>query len=349
MTTDGTSASRWRKRWRAWMRPPRRLKFTRLGKWYTGITLALGFAAINTGNNLLFLLLGLLLAGIVLSGVLSETTLRGLEVSRHLPPDARAGAAGLVGLTVRNRKPRWSSWAVVARDVTDRGEAGRSFVLRLGPNEARDVSYRWEPARRGRVAFQRVELVTKFPFGLFEKWREFDLEAECVVLPREVPLVAPSPKRSSPAGERPAGVAGIGTEFFALREARTGDDARYIHWSTSARRGLPVIVEREKERRRRISVLVDNRHPSLTSEEQLDHAAEQAAALVRRATKEQCEVAFASADVTVPAGAGPAHERRVLREIALLAPTVSPLPPRSAPASEVLEIPALPPAAMEAA
>jgi hypothetical protein len=37
-------------------RPPRKLKFTREGKYFLGITLGVGFAAINTGNNLLYLL-----------------------------------------------------------------------------------------------------------------------------------------------------------------------------------------------------------------------------------------------------------------------------------------------------
>jgi len=45
--------------WR--FRPPRKLKFTREGKYFLGITLGVGFAAINTGNNLLYLLLGMLL------------------------------------------------------------------------------------------------------------------------------------------------------------------------------------------------------------------------------------------------------------------------------------------------
>ena len=57
---------RWWPRWRS-MKAPRKLKFTREGKFFVGITLGVGFAAINTGNNLLYLLLGMLLALIVVS------------------------------------------------------------------------------------------------------------------------------------------------------------------------------------------------------------------------------------------------------------------------------------------
>ena len=70
----------WRK-----FKPPRRLKFTREGKFFVGITLGVGFAAINTANNLLYLLLGLLLALIIVSGVMSELSLRNLTVVRRLP------------------------------------------------------------------------------------------------------------------------------------------------------------------------------------------------------------------------------------------------------------------------
>jgi len=63
-------------RLRRWFRPPRRLKLTREGKYFIGITFGVGFAAINTGNNLLYLLLGMLLSMIVVSGVLSELSLR---------------------------------------------------------------------------------------------------------------------------------------------------------------------------------------------------------------------------------------------------------------------------------
>ena len=61
------------------MRPPRKLKVMREGKYYLGITLGVGFAAINTGNNLLYLLLGMLLSLMLVSGVMSDLSLRHLR------------------------------------------------------------------------------------------------------------------------------------------------------------------------------------------------------------------------------------------------------------------------------
>lgn len=342
MQTDGLAledvAPRRRSRWKAMLRPPRRLKFTRMGRFYVGFSLVVGGAAINTGNNLLFLLLGLMLAGIVVSGVLSESTLRGLSVSRSLPLEAQAGKACLVGLTVHNTKARTSSWSVIARDVTSTGEAGRSFVLHLGAGQSRELSYRWQPERRGRVLFERVELATRYPFGLFEKWREFDLDAECIVFPREVPPPPTRARQAAPPGERPTNQAGQGSEFFALRDARTGDDVRHIHWATSARRGRPVAIDREREHRRRLAVVVDNRAPAAVMPEDLDRAAQSAAALVRQAAKQGAEISLVTSEQVVPVGSGPAHERRMLRVLALMGPAAGGAPPARPALSDIVEV-----------
>ncbi len=53
-------------------------------------------AAINTGNNLLYLLLGVLLALILVSGIMSELALRALVVRRRLPTRAQVGRPHLV-------------------------------------------------------------------------------------------------------------------------------------------------------------------------------------------------------------------------------------------------------------
>src|SRR6185437_805019 len=67
--------------WRAlrWLMLTRPIRFTRFGLFYVLFALAVGAAAINTGNNLLYLVLGLLLGFIIVSGFLSDSCLWGLE------------------------------------------------------------------------------------------------------------------------------------------------------------------------------------------------------------------------------------------------------------------------------
>ncbi|MEC9071816.1 MAG: DUF58 domain-containing protein, partial [Myxococcota bacterium] len=96
---------------------PRRLRFTRDGKLLFVVTLGIGFGAVNSGNNLLYLVLGVLLSLIMVSGVLSELTLRRLTAMRtpttHLP----VGQPSLVRVDVHKRKRRFSTLSVEVTEL----------------------------------------------------------------------------------------------------------------------------------------------------------------------------------------------------------------------------------------
>ncbi len=292
----------------------RRLTFTRLGRWYTALTIAIGLAAINTGNNLLFLILGLLLSSIVVSGVLSEQSLKGVRVERRLPSNATAGQPALVGLLARNDKPRAPSFSL---ELRERGGqvSGRGFLVLLPAQEAAEVAYHFVPQRRGLHRFEQLEVATRAPFGLFEKSRPLDAPAELVVFPRQV---APPPLRAQALareGEKPEDRIGVGLEVHSLRDHRAGEDARTIHWKSSARAGRLIAVDREQERRKRVCVVLDQR---VLSGEALERAVEKAAALVVRELDAGAEVSLALAGRKLPAGSGDAQLQEALTMLALL-------------------------------
>src|SRR5688500_2918645 len=99
------------------LRPPRRLSFTREGKIIVILAIGVGFAAINTGNNLLYLLLGWLLSFIIASGILSELTLRALTVTRRPPPRVYAGEPFLMEVVIENGKPHRASYSIEVEDL----------------------------------------------------------------------------------------------------------------------------------------------------------------------------------------------------------------------------------------
>src|SRR5271155_3477251 len=185
----------WFAAWRKRFRPPRRLRFTREGKFFVGITLGVGFAAMNTANNLLYLLLGMLLALIVVSGIMSELSLRDLTVLRRLPLRAQVGRAHLVEIEVYNHKRRVPSYAIEVEDLRAGQPADkRCFFLKISPASAQVAAYRRTPARRGRDRHTGFRIATRFPFGLFEKSRAADAEGELIIYPAVDPVrLPPSP------------------------------------------------------------------------------------------------------------------------------------------------------------
>ena len=217
------------------MRPPRRLRFTREGRYFVGITLGVGFAAINTGNNLLYLILGMMLALIILSGVLSEMSLRQVHVRRSPPTRIYAGRPFLMSVSVRNSKERFPSFSIEVEDLVDGKLLDKKcYFLKIPAGRIQETSYRYLFQRRGLYRYDGMRISTKFPFALFRKSRETEVRAEIVVFP----AIAPVPELRTE-DHRRIGVGGDlrkgrGGEFDGLREWRDGDDARDVHWRTSA-------------------------------------------------------------------------------------------------------------------
>jgi uncharacterized protein (DUF58 family) len=79
---------------------------TRVGIVYVAIVLVIGIAALNTGNNLLYIIVAALLAAILVSGLASALVLRDLELDVRLPEHVFAGRVTLGRIVLRNPR-RW--------------------------------------------------------------------------------------------------------------------------------------------------------------------------------------------------------------------------------------------------
>ena len=91
---------------------------TRVGIAYVLVTLVIGIAALNTGNNLLYIVVAAMLAAILVSGVVSAMVLRGLELDVRLPEHVFAGRAVAGRIVLRNPRrflPSFSIQAVTTR------------------------------------------------------------------------------------------------------------------------------------------------------------------------------------------------------------------------------------------
>jgi uncharacterized protein (DUF58 family) len=352
----------WWARLRRRLRPPRRLGFTREGKIIVLLSVGVGFAAINTGNNLLYLLLGWLLSFIIASGILSEMTLKKLSVERRPPPRVFAGEPFLMEVTVHNAKPNRASYSIEVEDLVGTTPLDkRCYFLKIPAGKRQPTSYRHTFARRGAYTLTGYRLATRFPFALFRKSRDVDAPLEVIVYPPRVAVPRPAP-RTLTRGETTAERLGRRGEFFGLRERRIGDDHRDVHWRSSARTGRLVVREYEDELARKVVIGVDNALPERVRDAVADGAMtppeEAQVASVERAIAVAASLAavYLEAGWTVelcargchiPAGHGRVHEARIARALALL-PYVgddvafAAIPPR---VESVLVVPSAVPAA----
>jgi uncharacterized protein (DUF58 family) len=246
----------------SYLKPPRKLKLTKEGKYYLLITLGVGFAAVNTGNNLLYLLLGMFLSLIVVSSVMSEISLRHLSVVRRLPPRAQVGRPHLVEIEVFNHKQRAPSYAIEVEDLRAGQPADkRCFFLKISPRSAQVAAYRRTPARRGRDHHVGFRVATRFPFGLFEKSREIQAEGDLIIYPAVDPVVLPQHEGGERQGAAASVGRGTGDEIIGVRPMREGDDPRDIYWRKSTLASEMVLRERVREARRDVSYTIDSVYP----------------------------------------------------------------------------------------
>lgn len=299
----------WRMRLRVWFRPPRRLKVTRTGRTFLVVVFGVGLGALNTGNNLLYLVLGLLLSLIVVSGILSERSLRGLTVRRIGAEAAWAEEPFAFRWAVRRDKGQ--SFALQLSEMGG-ALAGEGFIPILDAGEEVVVRSDVVADKRGPLKLHGVAVTTTFPFGLFAKTREYDFADVLLVYPRRVPSkVPPNTLEQGPLGEvgdprRSDGSADV----LGLRELLDGEDARRVHWLKSAAAGKWLKVLREREERRAYVLKV-----SEAKAEKLDRECEQVAALAQRLLDEGHEVGIETAGSKLRPAPGAAQKRRILQAL----------------------------------
>jgi uncharacterized protein (DUF58 family) len=205
------------------------------------------------------------LSAIVLSGILSEATLRPLTLQARAPAEARAGATAFLPIVARNTAKRLPAFGVETTALIDaqrqprpEGEATAAsrgdaipvrcgFELKLEPGSERVAMGRFVPAQRGLHRVRELRAATAYPFGFFEKSRKLREKrvTEFWVLPRVVDVTGLALTLAARLGETPLSCPGKGDDFFALRPYRVGDDLRRVYWRRVARTGRLVVVENE--------------------------------------------------------------------------------------------------------
>lgn len=220
-----------------------RLSITRLGLEYLAILLLLGLFAVNSGNNLLYLVFSLMLGLLLVSGWASVRALEGLTLLGVEEGNVFARVKGGVKVRLADAHPGRPRGLEVLLQVDGArvdtgfhgGGAGRGDV---------QVVLQVRPEARGWCPIRDLELRTRYPFGFLEKTRRLPLDQAILALPHpratEGGALEPGDRLRSlfrPGSAQPAG----------SRPFRLGDPLTRIHWKRTAQRGEPWVRELEDE------------------------------------------------------------------------------------------------------
>ncbi|HEY0431417.1 MAG TPA: DUF58 domain-containing protein, partial [Pyrinomonadaceae bacterium] len=276
---------------------------------FVTIMVVVGFAAWNTGNNLLFMILSLLCSSLFVGGVAARASLRDLIVSARFPDHIFAGEAAPVIVTLRNAKRMLPSFSILVEargpaelDKSNRRQRRPRFTKRplayftyIPRHAAAEQRVEQLFTERGHVLINGFELSTRFPFGFFRVRRRLRARnVDIVVYPKPQPVGDELHLLPTYAGHMASARRGVGQDLFSLRDYQPQDDLRHIDWKATARSRNLTVREFTAEDERRITIVLDTRDLSELEKEKFlarfESGIVQAASLLKHFVDERADV-----------------------------------------------------------
>lgn len=272
------------------------------------MTLVLGFAAVNTGNNLLYLIVSALLGFMVISGIVGKANIERLDVRFDLPDEIYAGRRTLLGLKVTNRK-RWLPTFLLEVRLRDQ-QALLTLVNRRGSRRDR-LPFTF--SRHGRQPLEGVEIRSLFPINFFIRLRYLALDQEALVYPTPVPCAEPPGESGRVRGsDRRSARSGAEGEISRIVDYSGREPMKLIHWKLTARHD-ELKVKKLSDVSRQPVVLHLEEMPGATLTERLQCASYQLNRLFRQGRP----VGLRLGERHIPPGQGRNHKLKLLAELAL--------------------------------
>jgi uncharacterized protein (DUF58 family) len=251
------------------------------GLLFIAIFLIVGFAAYNTGNNLLFLLFSVLASTLFVAWAAARAALRDLTVSARFPDHIFANEPAPVVVSLHNTKRVLPSFSIlvearcradeltlpVGRMRLRRRPRARFFKRTLAyflhvPHRTRGQQLIEQAfQQRGHVLVTGFELSTRFPFGLFRLRRHLHAprDVDIVIYPKPEPLGDELHLLPMNAGRMLSAQRGAGHDLHSLRDYQAQDDVRHIDWKATARARRLMVREFTAEDLWRVHIVFDTR------------------------------------------------------------------------------------------
>ena len=298
------------------------VRVTRLGTGFLIFTVVIGFAAINTGNNALYIALSFMLGCLLLSGIASQRGLRQLRAEFESIQEAWAGRAAAGRLRILNSSRIWNIRDVI---ITTGELSAPHFVPIINRRSEVEVEASFLFQRRGVVQLNTLDLYTRYPFGFFLKKRRVKIRGEVIVFPRLLDSGVSEERFRPVEGEQHlSNQPGVGSEVHSFRDYVRGDSVRQVYWKKSASLGRWIVKQTEIEAARVVHVVVDPYKPRSVSDDDFEYMISEAATFIYDALRKDLEVIL-SLPRAVLRARSPETRLAVFRALALLEPAYEPV------------------------
>ena len=291
-----------------------KLKATREGKRLVLAVLVVGFAALNTGNNLMYLIFSMLLAVVLISLFLPYINLKALEADFEIEEPVHAGVEIPVKISITNKRQLFPSYSVrfTIPGILDRG----LYIEQIKPYSTQEFETTVTFKKRGYVSITDFRLNTSFPFIFFHCSKKPEGKKGVLVYPELMAVEEDIFKPSSISSETGRISRTDTEEIQSLREYRHGDSIKSIHWKATAKKGELMVKETYESEPRNVTVVLDN--TAGQNNDNFEKAVSLAASISAELIKNGYSLRFITCAKTIPFGSGMEHLLKILDLLAVI-------------------------------
>jgi uncharacterized protein (DUF58 family) len=306
------------------------IEITVAGLVYCSMMTFMGFAAVQSGANLLYGIFGMMMGILLVSGVIGRMVLKRLTIERIVPEHGVVGQPVTLLYQIHNGKRYWPSVSVGIGEL-DGAEAftrqPHAYLLHAAAKSTETAPAVVIARRRGVHHFDRIQVMTGFPFGFIRRAIRLSRQDAMVIYPaigRVDQRVIQMCRSAETTGPMIRPRRGGTDEFYGVKEYRAGENPRWIYWRRSARTGTLVSREMTQVLPPRILLLVDTMlaDRSIESHAAVERVIAMAASLASEALEQGLSVGFIAWSGNewghLPPNRGKRHRRDLLSALAQL-------------------------------
>jgi uncharacterized protein (DUF58 family) len=326
---------------------PLSFAITRPGVLHLLMVVLLTLAAINSSNNLLFVILATMISVFVVSSVVARNSLKHVSLSIQVPERVFEGDRVPVKVSVTNTKRIFPSFSICIEDIPVKAPAGfMRFGKRAGgesgngsdpyaglyqglhpfayfpvlrPGETHSELTVQSFPRRGLFRMEEFRISTRFPFGLFRHSERIRVKGEVLVYPFVRNISTYFQRLPFLPGLLEGMQKGQGENLFSIRPYREGENIRIIDWKATAKTRELMAREFAREEECKFCLILDTRTGKPAEGdywEEFEKAVSLAASIAAHFIDLGAEMEFLTPYSHIPRGTGRDHLYRILRFLA---------------------------------
>jgi len=246
--------------------PYKKISITKCGMYYVLMLLIIGYAAFNSGNNLIYLIFAISLSLFGASSFLAKENLKDIECELETPEEIYAKKDTLIVLEMLNRSRRRKFFIGVE------AFSKQAYIDTMTGKTRINFRVRFE--KRGKIRANTIDISSSYPFGFFLREKQIKIEKEMYVFP-EIRGVKVKTCLGEIGSKNKMNNEG---EFYSLEDYQDFMDARRISWKVSARANMEMIVNLSTYEEEKIHIVFNN-SKRLYSESEFEEAVVKVASL----------------------------------------------------------------------